>query len=140
MTAEAVLVAAGPLVALLNRSERQHDWVKARLGELAPPLLTCEAVLAEAAYLLRRIDPGARALMALLERRAIRLAFQLHEHQDPVARLMAKYADVQMSLADACLVRMAELHSRARVLTLDQDFSVYRRNGRQVVPTLAPPA
>jgi predicted nucleic acid-binding protein len=135
-----ILLDTGPLVALLNGRERHHGWVKARLGELRPPLLTCEAVLAEAAYLLRRLDPSAAALMALLDRGAVRLAFQLAANQEPVARLMARYADLPMSLADACLVRMSELHPRATVLTFDADFRVYRRNGRQVVPVIAPSA
>jgi uncharacterized protein len=132
------LLDTGPLVALLNGRERHHGWVKAQLGEVRPPLLTCEAVLAEAAYLLRRADPGAAAIVALLERGAVRLAFHLGANQEPVARLMARYVDVPMSLADACLVRMSELHPRATVLTFDEDFRVYRRNGRQVVPVMAP--
>jgi len=138
MTSGSVLVDAGPLVALLNGQEQFHDWTKDRLGELTAPLLTCEAVLAEAAYLLRRLDIGGRALMGLLERQAVRVAFHLDEHHAPVARLMSKYSDVPMSLADACLVRMTELHPRSVVLTFDADFHVYRRHGRLVVPTLVP--
>jgi predicted nucleic acid-binding protein len=140
MNAGETLLDTGPLVALLNRRERHHGWVKAQLADIRPPLLTCAAVLAEAAYLLRRLDPGAAAVMALLERRAVRLAFHLESHQEPVARLMARYADTPMSLADACLVRMSELHPRSTVLTFDDDFRVYRRNGRQVIPVLAPSA
>ena len=138
MTPGEVLLDTGPLVALLNGRERHHGWVRARLGELRPPLLTCEAVLAEAAYLLRRLDPAASTLMALLDRGALRLAFHLSANQEPVARLMARYADIPMSLADACLVRMSELHPRSSVLTFDDDFRVYRRNGRQVIPVIAP--
>jgi predicted nucleic acid-binding protein len=139
VSAAAVLIDTGPLVALLNRRERHHPWVVNRLQSLAPPLLTCEAVLAEAAHLLRTLDPGAQALMALLDRNAVALGFQLNPQRESVAHLMAKYADVPMSLADACLVRMTELHPRARVLTFDGDFRVYRRHGRQVVPTVMPP-
>lgn len=109
------------------------------MSELRAPLLTCEAVLAEAAFLVRRLDPGGHALMALLDRNAVRVAFRLDEQHPSVARLMSKYADVPMSLADACLVRMTELHPRAVVLTFDQDFRVYRRHDRQVVRMLAPP-
>jgi predicted nucleic acid-binding protein len=139
VSAPTVIVDTGPLVALLNRRERHHAWVELLLRDQAPPLLTCEAVLAEAAFLLRRIDPGARALMTLLERGAVRLAFRLDEHHEQVARLMTKYASVPMSLADACLVRMTETSSRVTVMTFDADFHVYRRNGRQVVPTTMPP-
>jgi predicted nucleic acid-binding protein len=76
--------------------------------------------------------------MALLARQAVRIAFRLDEEHEQVARLMAKYADVPMSLADACLVRMSESNPRARILTLDSDFRVYRRSNRQVVPVVMP--
>ena len=55
-----------------------------------------------------------------------------------VARLLTKYADVPMSLADACLVRMAEQHTHSIVWTLDSDFQRYRKHGRQIIPTLLP--
>jgi predicted nucleic acid-binding protein len=132
------IIDTGPLVALLNRREGHHAWVKTTLRNLQPPLLTCEAVLAEAAFLLRRQDLGGRALMGLLERHAVAVAFRLDEEHEAVARLMAKYADVPMSLADACLVRMTELVPQVRVLTFDTDFRVYRRAGRQVVPVTMP--
>jgi predicted nucleic acid-binding protein len=133
-----IVVDTGPLVALLNIREEHHDWVKAALRDVRAPLLTCEAVLAEAAFLLRSIDAGGRALMALLARQAVRVAFNLDEQHDHVARLMDKYSDVPMSLADACLVRMSELVARARVMTFDTDFRIYRRAGRQVVPVTMP--
>ncbi len=139
MIAGATLLDTGPLVALLNRREKRHAWTKARLGEIDAPLLTCEAVWAEAAYLLRDMDPGAKALMALLNRNVVRLAFRLHDHQETVAGLMARYANVPMSLADACLVRMAELHEKSTVMTFDGDFGIYRKHGRQAIATLTPP-
>ena len=138
MNEAGAIVDTGPLVALLNKRESHHEWVKARLRDTAAPLLTCEAVIAEAAFLLRRID-GGPALMALLSRRAVRIAFRLEDEHEQVARLMAKYDDLPMSLADACLVRMAEAHPRARVLTFDDDFRVYRKASRQVVPVTMPP-
>jgi uncharacterized protein len=138
VTGRAVLVDTGPLVALLNRRERQHGWTKARMGELAAPLLTCEPVLAEAAYLLRRLDPDSGALLGLIARGALRVPFHLDEHHESVAELMVKYRSVPMSLADACLVRMSELHPRSVVFTFDSDFRVYRRHGRHVVLTLTP--
>jgi predicted nucleic acid-binding protein len=134
------IVDTGPLVALLNRRESHHEWVKAQLAEASPPLLTCDAVLAEAAYLLRDIDRGAQGLMGLVKRGMLRPAFRMDEQADAVGRLMQRYVDVPMSLADACLVRMTELHAGGVVLTLDGDFLVYRRHGRQVVPCLLPGA
>jgi predicted nucleic acid-binding protein len=133
------IVDTGPLVAFLNRRERHHAWVRDRLRETPAPLLTCEAVLAETSYLLRRVEGGVSALMALLARGAVRVAFRLDDEHEQIARLLVKYEEVPMSLADACLVRMSELHPRAEVLTLDADFKVYRRAGRQVVPVAMPP-
>ncbi len=76
--------------------------------------------------------------MALLERQAVKIAFRLDEEHESVGRLMAKYADVPMSLADACLVRMSESLARPKIMTLDGDFRVYRRAGRHVVPVMMP--
>jgi predicted nucleic acid-binding protein len=56
-----------------------------------------------------------------------------------LANLLTKYANVPISLADACLVRMSELHENSVVFTFDRDFKLYRRHGRQVIPTLMPP-
>ena len=53
--------------------------------------------------------------------------------------LLRRYRNVPMSLADACLVRLSELYGDCAVLTLDSDFRIYRRHGRQVIPVLAPP-
>src|SRR6185295_12493962 len=101
-----------------------------------PPWRTCESVVSEAVLLLgtRRVSP----LHALLRRRSLTLAFDLARELDPVLRLLEKYADVPMSLADACLVRMSEIDSEPMVLTTDSDFKVYRRHSRQVVPGAMP--
>jgi len=133
-----ILLDTGPLVAVLNRRDKYHAWSAGHWGRTAPPLLTCEAVLAEACFLLRDLPGGARAVMELLERHAVVLSFSLEDHSPAVARLLAKYADVPMSLADACLVRMAEVHPRSTVLTLDSDFRIYRKSNRQVVPAILP--
>jgi len=128
----------GPLVAFLNRRDEFHAWAVGQLAEAAPPLLTCEAVLAEVCYLLRRTPGGGSAALAMIDRGALRVGFRAAEHTAPLGRLMAKYARVPMSLADACLVRMSETIENATVMTLDRDFLVYRRNGRQSIPLLAP--
>jgi hypothetical protein len=93
-------------------------------------------VVAEACYLLRH--NGSQLVTELGERGFLSVAFALQGHWRSVRALMRRYANVPMSLADACLVRMSELNPAARVLTMDADFRVYRRNGRQVVPTIMP--
>jgi predicted nucleic acid-binding protein len=135
-----VALDAGPLVALLDRNDPWHEWARAQLDSLTEPMLTCEAVLSEAAFLLEHSDPGHRRLMGLLNEDIVRLAFDLDDHLNAVATLMSKYDDVPISLADACLVRMSEIHDRAHVFTLDSDFKRYRRHGRQAIPLIYPEA
>ncbi|HET9768237.1 MAG TPA: PIN domain-containing protein [Thermoanaerobaculia bacterium] len=124
------------LVALLSSRERDHDWADAVVDRFPPPWIGCEAVLAEAFYLLG--EGGRPALAALLARGAIVTGFSLGEHLARVLNLMDKYANVPMSFADACMVRMSETLADPVVLTLDADFGVYRRHGRQVIPFVSP--
>jgi predicted nucleic acid-binding protein len=134
--AENVLVDAGFIVALLSNRDAHHSWAVAKAPDLPPPWSTCEAVLSEAYHLLG--PRGGPALRALLRRRALVVAFSLAENLEPVLKLVEKYADIPMSIADACLVRMTETFSGPLILTTDEDFRVYRRHGRQVVPSVTP--
>ena len=136
--ADLVLADSGPLVAFLDRNDPFHDWACTRVRELDEPMFTCEAVVSECAHLTERSDFGNQRLMTVLRAGGLRLVFDLKHQLDPVARLMAKYHDLPMSLADACLVRISELHDRARVFTLDADFKLYRRHGRQAIPLIIP--
>jgi predicted nucleic acid-binding protein len=129
----------GPLVAYLNRNDPHHRWALALMKQVPPPLLTCEAVLTEAAYFLREDGAAVDPLFQLLGRGALRLAFDLSAHWPRVRTLMARYA--RMDLADASVVVMSELYARSQVLTIDRrDFSVYRRHDRRVIDFVAPPA
>ena len=128
----------GPLVAYLNRNDPYHAWAVALMRQVRPPMLTCEAVLAEASYFIREDGGEVDLLFQILERGALRLDFILSTHWPRVRTLMARY--VQMDLADASIVVMSELHRRCQVLTVDAtDFSVYRRNDRQIIDFVAPP-
>ena len=135
---QVVLLDTGPLVALFNANDGHHQWAREQIAASPPPLVTCEAVLAEALHLLRRASAVQEMVLSMIERRLLRLPFRLEAEAEPINRLMRKYADVPMSLADACLVRMTELYPDSVVLTLDSDFAVYRRHGRQVVPAIRP--
>ena len=104
----------------------------------APPLLTCEAVLTEAAFLLRREGRETDALFALLERGVIRVALAVQEEHADIRALMRRYRNRPMSVADACLVRLSEVHASGHVFTLDSDFRIYRRHGNKVIPVLMP--
>ena len=133
-----VLLDTGPLVALLSGRDKYHPWARLQWSQIVPPLLTCEAVLSEACFLLRAAPGGSQAVMELLRRHVVEVAFHLEDHVEAVARLIRKYASVPMSLADGCLVRMAELSPESTILTLDRDFRLYRKSGRHVVPVIMP--
>ncbi len=133
-----VLVDAGPLVAALRKRDRQHAWARAQLAARLAPLLTCEAVLSEAFYLLQGVSGGCDALAALIERGLLEVGFDFQDEREATLRLLHKYTDTPMSFADACLVRMSELHRDSRVFTLDHDFAAYRRNGRERIPLITP--
>jgi uncharacterized protein len=134
--AATALVDAGFLVALLSRRDANHAWAATQAGQMPPPWTTCEPVLSEAFHLLG--GRGSAALAALLRRRALACGFQFADDVGGVLRLLDKYADVPISFADACLVRMTETLSNPVVLTTDTDFLVYRRHSRQTIPCVLP--
>ena len=134
--ARSVLADAGFVVALLSSRDNHHEWAVTQASEFPPPWSTCETVLSEAFHLLG--GRGAANLGALLRRRALLVTFEFAENVEPVVRLIEKYANVPMGLADACLVRMTETLADPIVLTTDEDFRVYRRHSRQVVPCVTP--
>jgi predicted nucleic acid-binding protein len=118
----------------LDPREEHHNWARETFLRQPEPWHTCEAVLTEAFFLLQQ--PHAQALDQLLRRGHMRLALNLAEELTQVLDLRAKFSEVPMSLADACLVRMIETLPAPVVLTTDADFKIYRRHGRQVVPCL----
>ncbi len=132
------LVDSGPLVAFFSTKDRHHAWAFDQLNALAPPLLTCEPVLTEACFLLARNGGCPTVILRALREGIIQIAFDMETESAALESLMERYADTPMSLADACLVRLSELHNDCRIFTLDSDFNRYRRHGRQVIPLLAP--
>jgi uncharacterized protein len=133
-----VVLDTGPLVTFLGSGLIHHSWVREQWKRLRPPLLTCEAVLSEAAFLLQREGREADPVFDLLGRGVIRVALHVQDQQADLRALMHRYRNRPMSLADACLVRLAELHAGAEIFTLDSDFRVYRRHGNKVIPILMP--
>jgi hypothetical protein len=124
-------------VALLNAADKHHTWTRTVLDDVEAPMATCEAVLSEACFLLRRSTGGQGALLELVARGIVTVTFSLAAELTAVRKLMDRYSSVPMSLADACL-RMSELDPRATVIALDSDFKIYRRNGRQALRVLLP--
>ena len=132
------LLDTGPLVSFLAPGLKRHAWAVEQWKMLQPPLLTCEAVLTEAAFLLKRERKGSDAIFALLERGVIEVRIGVQEQQNDLRSLLHRYRDRPMSLADACLVRLSELNPDSKVFTLDSDFRIYRKFGNKVIPVLMP--
>lgn len=133
-----IIIDAGPLVALLDTDDQFHAWAKLAISPLDPPLTTCDAVLSEACFRLSSHGPAISKLRQLVERGILVSDFNSHGKLPAVFALMAKYADVPMSFADACLVCMVEDNQGATVLTADSHFTIYRQQRRQLIPLIAP--
>ena len=133
---KAIIVDTGFLVALLNRTEQSHTWVKTQLSNISSPLLTCEPVITETCFLLQKIYQEEDTVLNLIDRGKIQIPFHIDEESLIIRELMQRYQSVPMSLADACLVRMAEIYPNSILLTLDSDFRIYRKNKNEVIPLL----
>lgn len=136
-----VLLDTGCIVALLDRSERHHAQCRRVVRDVRGPLVTCEAVIAETCYLLRNLAGAAEAVLENVARGVFEIPFRLDRSAGPVKTLLAKYGDVPMDLADACLVHLADELGTGSILTLDDDFAIYRwRKRRRFHYLLAPGA
>ncbi|AFZ14189.1 PilT domain-containing protein [Crinalium epipsammum PCC 9333] len=128
-----VILDTSPLVAFIDQGDNFHGWAIETWKSLAIPLFTCEAVIAESCFLLRRTYGGQDAVMSMLEAGVIKIPFHLDDEIGTIRELMRRYQNVPMALADACLVRMSELIEGSEVLTLDSDFRIYRKNKNEVI-------
>ena len=131
------IVDIGPSVGWINRRDQWHAWSVSTMAGLTPPLITCESVIAEAAWHLRDSRDAIDQLYSLVEEGALRIVDLLPDHMPHLRALSAKYP--QMDFCDAAMVRLSELHPRALVLTTDMDhFSIYRRFQNKPLPLLHP--
>lgn len=136
--AQIVLLDAGPLVAALDQREKHHRWVLEKLMLIKEPLYTCESVLTEASFLLSPYGKAHRQMKLWIEAGYIRVQFDFMSHHAEVFKLMEMYKNIPMSLADACLVCMSDLFSKASIFTLDRDFTLYRKRGKGMIPLIYP--
>jgi predicted nucleic acid-binding protein len=128
-----VLLDTGPLVALLSKNDANHERARRLFAACVPPFRSCEAVVAEACFLMKQVDPAGPAEIVALGRRGVyKIAISFDKHWARLEALMRKYSARPISLADACLIRCAEIHQERRILTFDSDFRVYKwaRNKR----------
>ena len=128
----------GPLVGALDRDDQWHAWAAEQFAAIQAPALTCEAVISEACFLLRTAPGTREKVFALVERGIVRVVPVLPDESPAVRTLLARYG-TRMDYADACLVRLAELHRDRVLVTTDaEDFRIYRRFGRQALSLIVP--
>jgi predicted nucleic acid-binding protein len=126
----------GFLVAFASAGDTHHEWAVNVAERVTDPLLTCEAVLSETAFNLESV----KTVLDMVRDGLVELAFDCNDHLPHLRKLAERYADRRPDLADLCLIRMSELYPRHSVITVDLgDFRVYRRNKREVIPTIGPP-
>lgn len=133
-----LLLDTGVLVALLSKADHFHQWATNTVTTVNQPLLTCEAVITEACFLLQRGSRSQQAVFSLVNKGALQIDFCLSDEVQAIEELIIRYDNVPMSLADACLVRMAELYPESTVLTLDSDFRIYRKHRNQAILAIMP--
>ena len=130
------IVDTGFVVAFARSNDRYHEWAVDLAKGITEPLLTCEAVLAEAAF---RLESSSYVL-SLVEDEMLRLAFDASRQMPQLQELARRYDDRKPDFADLCLIRMSELYPKHTVITVDEiDFRVYRRNKRETIPLICPP-
>jgi uncharacterized protein len=133
-----IIVDTGVLVALIDPDTNEHDWIREQIQQLRPPFLTSEAVLTETSFLLTRNGFDADELFELAESGFITVGMDFNRERKSLRALLRTYRNVPMSLADATLVRLSELHQECCVFTLDSDFQIYRRSRNKPIPLLMP--
>ena len=132
------IVDAGPLVTFCDRRDSRHDWVVEVFQKIVGPLLTCEAVMAEALYLTRHRADMQDSLLAMVGEGLLSLPFALEREVENIRSLRRQYQNIPISLADACLVRLAEEFDGHHVCTFDTDFVIYRKRGKTPISLISP--
>jgi len=135
---QTVILDTGVLIAYLMPKDKFHTWAVSELSQITSPVLTSEAVITEACFLAQRIHNGQETILKLIRQRHIIIPFNLSQEIETIENLMQRYTSVPMSLADASLVRMSEMYNNTPILTLDSDFTIYRKHRNQTIPVIIP--
>lgn len=138
MINKTVVADTSALTALIYEKDAQHEWAKSQTANLRIPYLTCEAVISETCFLLENVHDGQQTVLSYLSNGILKIDFDLSTEVERVAALMKKYENLPMSFADACLVRLSEQHADSVVFTLDSDFWIYRKHGKDEIELVIP--
>jgi len=121
-----ILVDASFLVSVYDKQEPYHRQCMGALDQINRPLVTCEPVVTEAIYLLRRLSGAPEAILISIQEGQLETPFQVANGTAEVLAYYTKYADTPCDFADACLIAMADQLNTGDILTLDSDFKHYR--------------
>ena len=121
-----ILLDTSVIVALFDSTDANHDLCDAAIAELIQPFVTCEAVITEACYLLRKYPKAVEAILANIESGVFRIPLRLERSVSSIRTIQRKYADVPADFADVCLIQLADEIETGRILTLDAHFVQYR--------------
>ncbi len=133
-----IIVDTGVLIAFLLPKDKLHDWAVNQFSKITAPVITNEAVITEACFLARRIHQGQATILKLIKQGHIAIPFCVNEEIEAIEILIQRYISVPMSLADACLVRMSEMYEDSQIITLDSDFTIYRKHRNQAISLIMP--
>ena len=133
-----IIADTGIILGLIYEKDQWNKWASSAAKDLEVPYLTCESVINESCHLLKSVREGEAKVLEFIEKGVLEISFSLQIEAPAITNLMRKYRDLPMSLADACLVRMSEIHDNAAVFTVDTDFLVYRKQGRKKIPLISP--
>ncbi len=133
-----IIADTGVIVGLIYEKDQWHEWTCSQAQQLAPPFFTCEAVITEACFLLQKVKNGEQNILGMIDDGHLQIDFSLSVEAENIKILMKKYKNVPMSLADACLVRMSELVDNSVIFTIDSDFHIYRKNGKEKISLIIP--
>ncbi|MBV8844498.1 MAG: PIN domain-containing protein [Bryobacterales bacterium] len=133
-----VLLDAGVIVAVLDNSDQWHHVCVQAIEEVAGTLITCEAVIAESCHLLRRIHGATAKILENVAMGVFQIPFQLSRDSRAIQRVLQKYRDRHVDLADACLIHLADEFKTGDILTTDSDFDIYRWGSNKPFRRLIP--
>ena len=132
-----VIFDTGPLVAWFCPRDEHHSWARHTFAQIPPGGLICEAVIAEVCHLVAKEGVARCKVIEFVKRGGI-ATVSLGGELGAIRGLLDRYADTPMDFADACIVRLAELHSDSAVCTTDRHFGFFRRSGSETIPVIAP--
>ena len=133
-----IILDASVFVALIDRHDSYHNWAVQELAKIFPPLLTCEDAITETCFLLQRITSSKEIIFSFIDKGVVQIPFYLDEETQSIEKLLVRYQNVPISLANACLVRMSEIYAGSAILTLDSDFKIYRKHRNEQIPVIMP--